>query len=163
MRIPRVIGFVLIGIYLSQIVFYYPKLPEYMASNFDGSGNPQAWMSKELFFLVGILCLLIPFLVFLFLPKILRKTPEKYLSIPNKDYWLADERKEATIERVTKYYEWIFAGIMAFSIIVSQMVIQANIGEEKRLSDYFILALIAFFIYIIALIIGLFLSFKKPG
>ena len=163
MRIPRLIAFVLIGTYLGQIVFYYPSLPEYIASNFDGSGNPQAWMSKEMFFLVGILCLLIPFLVFLFLPKILEKTPEKYLSIPNRDYWLAEEHKEATIERVTKYYEWIFAGIMAFAIIVSQMVIQANIGTEKRLSEYFIIALIAFFIFIIALVIGLFLSFKKPG
>lgn len=163
MRIPRAIGFILVGIYISQLIFYYPGLPEYVASNFDGSGNPQAWMSKTMFYFVGISVLILPFLVFLFLPKLLANTPAKYLNIPNKDYWLAKDRKDVIIEKVSKYYEWIFVGIMVFTIIVSQMVIRANIGAEGQLSEYFIIALIVFILYVLGMVVLIFVSFRKPG
>lgn len=162
MRIARAISYILLGIYISQIVFYYPNLPEYVASNFDGSGNPQAWTSKEMFFLINILVLLIPLLVFLFLPKLLEKTPNKYLNIPNKDYWLAKDRKAETVKKVAKHFEWIFVGIISFAIIVSQLVINANIGAEKKLSSYFLVALIGLFIYIFAFIIKIFIAFRIP-
>ena len=163
MRIGRTIAFILVGVYITQIIFYYPQLPEYMATNFGGSGNPQAWTSKNLFLIINTSILLIPFLIFLFLPTILRKTPDRLLNIPNKEYWLTEERREETFKRTENYFEWIFVGIIAFTIIIFQMVVNANLSEDKNLSGYFGIVLIGFFIYIIVLVVKLILTFRKPS
>ena len=160
MRIARAICFVLIGIYISQIVFYYPNLPEYISSNFDGSGNPQAWTSKRSFFLISFIIMLIPTFMFLFMPKLMSKFPDRFLNIPNRDYWLANERRDQTFEKIAKYFEWLLVGVITFSIIVTQMVINANIGADKKLSNYFLVALIGFLIYIIAFVIKFFITFR---
>ena len=39
----------LLGLCILQALYYYPELPEKVASHFDLDGNPNAWSSKQFF------------------------------------------------------------------------------------------------------------------
>lgn len=43
----------LTGLSLLQAVYYYPRLPDTVASHFDSWGNPDGWMSKKTFCMIG--------------------------------------------------------------------------------------------------------------
>ena len=85
MRLSRMILFFLIGVFVSQCVYYYPNLPEIMASHFDGAGRPNDWMSKQSFFLLEVVILGFIILEFTFLPWIIGKMPNRLINMPNKE------------------------------------------------------------------------------
>lgn len=59
MSLARAILCLLIGVFLAQIVYYYPNLPENVASHFNGSGEPAGWMSRQNFVIFeGVLLLI---------------------------------------------------------------------------------------------------------
>ena len=69
---------------ITQSIYFYPQLPDITASHFDGSGNPNGWMTREIFvlFYLGMIALLI--VIFLIIPKF----PNRLRNIPNRDYWI---------------------------------------------------------------------------
>lgn len=97
MRLSRVILVFLIAVFISQCVFYYPNLPEMMATHFNGAGEADGWMAKPNFFLfeVGILLLIV--LQFTFMPWLIGKMPKAFINMPNKEYWFAEERRAETL------------------------------------------------------------------
>ena len=114
MRLTQIIIYFLIGIFVAQSVFYYSSLPEIMASHFDGAGNPNGWMSKSFFFIFQGALLLLIIGISLFLPKLIEKTPDRWVNLPNKDYWLAEERRAETIITIGKYQEWFGIAFVVF-------------------------------------------------
>ena len=84
----------LIALALLQAVFYYPQLPDTIATHFAGNGEPNGWSSKSTFFL-----LMIGIMVFIGIslgPSVLWLWQPGLVNLPNRDYWLAPERNEQT-------------------------------------------------------------------
>ena len=82
-------------------VNYHPKLPDTVASHFNGSGEADGFSSK-LTHSITMVCLQAGMvLMFLILGFALKKLPTSMVNIPNKDYWFAPERKDETITKVT--------------------------------------------------------------
>ena len=50
----------------------------------------------------------------------------KNLSIPNRDYWLAQERGEATIAYIRGHGQWFAAAVALFLTYVHWLVVRAN-------------------------------------
>ncbi len=46
----RRIFFALVAIAILQTVYYYPRVPQVVASHFDGTGVPNAWSGRDGFF-----------------------------------------------------------------------------------------------------------------
>ncbi len=132
-----------------QVAYYYPQLPEYVASNFAGSGEAQAWTPKRGFFVfsLGILGMIV--LLFMGLKALMLKLPASLINIPNRDYWFAPERKAQSISFLGKTFGWIGVGTLAFSVIVLQMVIDANLTDPPRLSSAF---LVVFAVYMVGML-----------
>ena len=159
MRLSRMILFFLIGVFVSQCVYYYPNLPEIMASHFDGAGKPNGWMSKQSFFLLEVVILGFIILEFTFLPWIIGKMPNRLINMPNKEFWFAEERRAETINIIQHFFEWFSAGLLALFVSVNQLVFRANLTGEN-LSSYSWLILGAFLFFVVIWLIKFLRRFR---
>src|SRR5262249_61256788 len=80
------------------ILFTIGQLPERVASHFGSDDDPDAWMTRNgyLFFILSLVLVypgLIGFLIG-FLPRV---RPE-WVNFPNRDYWLAPQRRGDSLE-----------------------------------------------------------------
>lgn len=156
------IFFALVALAIIQVVYYYPQMPETVASHFDGLGAPNAWSSKQGFFGLYAVILLMLVAVFVFVPGWSEKRAGFGMKIPHRDHWLAPERIEATRRFFRR--QMLLMGILHLSlaIVVIQLAILANFDQQLRLhgSIYWVLGF--YFVFLIAWLIHFFLHFKKP-
>ncbi|MEZ5428051.1 MAG: DUF1648 domain-containing protein [Pyrinomonadaceae bacterium] len=131
MRTARIIIFFLIGVLVAQCVYYYPNLPEKMASHFNAAGEPNGWMSKNVFFIFEAGLLLLILAEFTLIPFLIRRSPAKMINLPNKDYWLAPERRDEAFAVIGNYFDWFSVLLAALFIAVNQLVFQANLAREN--------------------------------
>lgn len=149
MRIARIIIYFLIGVLLAQCVYYYPSLPEKMASHFDAAGNADGWMSKSSFFIFEAVILLLIMAEFTLVPYIIKMSPRSMINLPNKDFWLAAERREETFAIIKTYFEWFSILLLMLFIAVNQIVFQANIAKQNLSPTAIWLVLGVFFALVI--------------
>ena len=133
--IPVYIFVFLLAVSFSQVIFYYPNMPETMATHFDSAGNPNGWMSKSSFFLIEILILLISTASFLLMPFLFAKYRVRSgINLPNKDYWLAPSR----IDYFYNYFKTSFAwfGVVTLTLLAgtTQLVLEANLTKNPVLN-----------------------------
>jgi uncharacterized membrane protein len=83
---------ILVLVAVVQFTYYYPRLPEMVASHFDGEGRPNGCMPKNEFFKMFAVITALIIGIFLLLPKLIKRVPPSMINLPNKDYWLAPER-----------------------------------------------------------------------
>ena len=129
---------------LLEPAYYWSSLPERMASNFAGDGQPQAWSSKT-----GFLSIHVAVIVFLVLVLI---------GVP----WLIERRgpslPEETRRRLQSTTSWYVVVFLAFEAAVMHLVLRANL-DGTGLSDAFIWLLAAFMGYTLWWVIRL----KRQG
>jgi uncharacterized membrane protein len=118
----------------AQILWYQSRLPERLASHFDGAGNPNGYMSKTTFFGFHLAAIGVLTAVFLLLPALLRYVPSSLINLPNKDYWLAPERRKETLAHLSGRLTGFGAVTLALLAIVMELVIRANLpGSDGKL------------------------------
>jgi serine/threonine-protein kinase len=116
-------------------IWAYTVLPERVASHWDGAGNPNGYMSRDgfvsfyLWLMVGLSTL------FGGIGALIRVTPDDAVNLPNKEYWLAPERREATITTITQQMNAFTIMLNAFMIGIHQLSIMANLTPDKHLSN----------------------------
>lgn len=130
---------------LLQVVYYYPKLPETMASHFDGSGQPNAFAAKTSQVAIIAIITILTNVIWLGIPKMLENLKLTMINLPNKDYWFAPERRAATIADLkTRFYLFGIASLI-FMLIVNQLLINANLSKDHRLPTEIILPLLVIY------------------
>ncbi|MBK8150079.1 MAG: DUF1648 domain-containing protein [Acidobacteria bacterium] len=129
--ITKLILFGLIGVFFAQMIFYYPNLGETVATHFDAVGQPNGLMPKRVFMTFEIALLLLLVSEALLIPLIIEKVPVRFLSIPNREYWLADERRAETFSSIRSFFEVLGVATVTFFIVVNQLVFRANINREN--------------------------------
>ena len=126
-----------------QVVYYYPQLPATVAVHFDAAGRPNGWAPKEAF--LALYALVVPFMVGLFLvvPALIARLPLSLINLPNKEYWLAPERRRQTSVTIQSYLSALGNAVVAFVLIAFQLVIRANLSPPPLLSPAMWLLLLA--------------------
>jgi uncharacterized membrane protein len=148
-------GLVLAALVLA--IVYYPQLPERMASHFDGSGQANGWSPKTFFFGLEAFVLVVVTACFAILPAVIEALPPRMVNFPNKDYWLAPERRAATMASVSSALTWFGCAVMAFLFAVTWLVIKVNLGLEPALPSLPMWALLAGFVLCVVLLLLRFL------
>ncbi len=150
----------MIGLFLAQSAYYYSALPEKMASHFNAAGEADGWMSKSSFFIFegGILLLILA--EFALIPYLMKILPASLINLPNRDFWLAKERREETFAAIGEYLEWFSILLLALFIAVNQLVFRANIARENLSSTAMLVILGAFFAFTIFWLVKFFRRFK---
>ena len=144
-----------------QAGYYYPRLPSAMASHFDGAGIANGWSSPGGFFTIVLLVVALNLLIFVVVPHGIAARRVR-VNLPNRDYWLAPERRRETLERIADFLGWFGVINLLLAVIVVQMVVDANLTQSP-LSSAFGWVLLAYFGYVIVSLARLFWQFRKPA
>lgn len=153
-KLPRLIFGLL---FLFGVVYFsrlYAQLPEVMASHFNGHGVPNGWMPKSDFFKallpLGLLIAIIAFVV----PALMRILPPSMINLPNKDYWLAPERRAETVQYMEGAFAWFGCAVLALLTFTFYIAAKANLDPGRGFdSSAMMLALGAFFVFLLFFII----------
>lgn len=133
MRISRLLILLLIGLAFLQASHYAPLLPERVASHFDAAGQADGWSSKTGFLAINLAFVVGMALLFLGVTLLINKVPNDWINLPNKDYWLAPERRAATLDIISGQMEWLAAATVALLVGLTQLTIQANLDAQAGL------------------------------
>jgi uncharacterized membrane protein len=119
-----------------QLAAWYPRLPSPIPSHFDANGQIDGEMGKTSFYvLMGLVELM--FLVgFPLLGMAMKYIPNSLINLPNKEFWLAPERRDATLATSTQYLRtigwmtaWLMIGIFHLTAEVATGI-RASINPE---------------------------------
>lgn len=160
MSLSKVILILLVAGFIGHIFYYYPNLPEQMATHFNAKGEADSWMSKSGFVLFESALLFLIVAKFTFLPFLMAKLPNSLVNLPNKDYWLSEEKKAETFSIISQYFDWFSIGLLSLFIVINDLVFRANINKQN-LSDFIWIPLVVFLIFVGIWTIRLILRFKK--
>jgi serine/threonine-protein kinase len=110
-------------------------LPERVASHFGAGGHANGYMTRDgyrsfmLFFTVGF-----PLFIVLAIAGLPRLMPQ-YTNLPNREYWLAPERRTQAFDFLTTHALWLGCLIEVFICSVHWSVIQANTHHPPQLAN----------------------------
>ena len=139
--------FVLPALVVVHIAYYWPQLPERMASHFGPGGKADGWMSKQENMIFYLALVSISAALWASIGWILKKSPDESINIPNKEYWLAPERREQTLMRMGHQLSTFGIATVAFLMAVMHSVFLANLNGGKQLGALFFIYLAGFLAY----------------
>ncbi|MCB1023671.1 MAG: DUF1648 domain-containing protein [Acidobacteria bacterium] len=160
MRLSRVIIIVLILLFAAHCVYYYPLLPETLASHFGPGGEPNGWMTKQHYFIFEVGLVILLMITSLMMPKIVGIFPVKWINLPNRDYWFSGERRHETLTNIGVFHEWFGVGLMVLFVSVNQLVFNANITKQPLSSKPMWTLLTAFFVFVAFWLIAFYRKFR---
>jgi uncharacterized membrane protein len=124
-----------LGTYLFALASSVQQLPATVASHFDAHGVANGWMDRTLFLLLMVLVgLLMPGMAVL-LSVLLRWVPDSQINLPHREYWLAPERRAATIAEIPRRFLWLSSWTLVFLLGIHVFVVDANQRDPNHLSS----------------------------
>lgn len=123
-----------------QALHYYPRLPAEVAHHFGVSGQPDAWGSKLHFLIIYLVTVAVMAATFLGFGLAMPKMPNARINLPNKDYWLAPERRQQTLDYMLPRFLWLGSITMLLLFDVFQQSFQVHLGKATKL-DHVLLSL----------------------
>lgn len=125
----------LMALVVVQIAHYYPLVPDPMASHFVLDGYPNGWSSRAAFFAIYLGSILLTAGVLFLLAGLLKRMPDRAVSLPNRDYWLSSDRRDQTLGYLQGMIAWCSIGVLLFLVLGTQLVIRANLTAGGRLES----------------------------
>ncbi|MEP7075331.1 MAG: DUF1648 domain-containing protein [Acidobacteriota bacterium] len=148
----RIFLVVAVAAFVVQMMYIYPNLPATVASHFDAAGNPNGWMTKGVFLIIEIGLIVLVVGEFLLVPRFVRRLPPSLVNMPNKEYWLAPEHIDETMEIFRSYFE-VFGGvIVALFVVVNQFVYAANTARSNLPGSIW-MVIVAFLLFTVVWVI----------
>jgi uncharacterized membrane protein len=162
MRLSRAALFLLAGLAVVQLLYYYPAMPEPMASHFDSAGRPNGFQSRGGFFALTAAMLMMVVVLFGGFRFLFHVLPLTAINVPNREHWLAPERFEETIDFMVRQMEWMGVATLLLLILVLQGVFEANQASEPRLGGAIWWVLGGFLSYTAVWLVRFLRRFRKP-
>jgi uncharacterized membrane protein len=130
-----------------------------MASHFNASGAATAWMPKSGFFiLIAVVTLAASVLV----PRSLAKLSNDKINLPNKEYWLAPERRIETMQYLGAQMGWFGCALLALLLSGLYIAVAANFRPDHHFdSGSFYVVLGAFLAFILVWLVRLLSHFSR--
>lgn len=147
-------------------IFYFAGttsgLPPLVASHFDGSGYPTAYMTRDFYtkfvFFMGVG---FPIAMVALLTLMYAKASD--MKMPNRDYWLAPERIAQTRALLVSHGVWFGCLMTAMVCYVHWLELRAHVTVPPQLSNKLVACgLFVFFLVSGGWIIGILRYFRTP-
>jgi len=112
----------------------YGSLPPRVASHFDLAGQPNGWMTRdELVAFIAGMGILLPLLIVGMMAGAGR-IPVSFVNLPNRDYWLAPERRRSTSLVLLRYALWFASMNVLFLAGLHALIVFSNSGDRPHLN-----------------------------
>ena len=162
-RIPKGLFFAIVLAAIAQCVHDFPLLPDRMASHFAASRIPNGWMTKPQFFMTYALLLLPAAALEFWVSHRIANKPDAKLNLPNKEYWLAPERRAETFAYFESFFAWFGCVFLLVEVLAMGLAMRANFDTPPLLPTGPIVSVIAgFVLFNVVAVIAMFRRFSKP-
>lgn len=131
-RLPKLVFVVLAVIAAIYFSSWYAQLPETVATHFIGNGTPGNWQPKNVLMWTLVAVTVIPAVLVFGVPAILKAVPMATVNLPNKQYWLSEERAAQTQEFLAVWFAWFGCVVFLLMLWVFNFVIQWNLHPGDR-------------------------------
>ncbi len=161
-RLPRLLYAFLFFICLVMMAYYYPRMPERMASHFGIDGRPNGWQRREAFFLLTLVVCSLSAIVGFFAPWRIASQPNARINLPNRDFWLAPERRAHTMNYISAFMAWFACAVLLVLISGTFLALEANLAPDRHLNSLALSAvLVAFLLFLLVGLIRFFRHFQR--
>jgi uncharacterized membrane protein len=130
----RIIYVIVILLCILQAFYYYPRLPNRVASHFGASGLADSWSDKETFMKIYISIVVLIGILFSIISNVIRKLPDSMINLPNKDYWLSLGHRRNTIDFLARQFLWFGSATLLLILDVFHQSFNVNLGKAQTLS-----------------------------
>jgi uncharacterized membrane protein len=166
LRPHRITWSVFIALLLLAILFVTgtaSELPPMVASHFDASGQPNAFMSRS-GYIRFVLCFAVGFPVAIVIILTMVYSRATDLKLPNRDYWLAPQRLDRTRAFLVAHGVWFGSLLVALACYVHWLELRANRLLPPHLPiQTFAALMLAFLIATAVWISALMFAFRRPA
>jgi serine/threonine-protein kinase len=140
------------------------RLPEIVAVHFDASGTPNGFATREACrqFMLSFTLAVPVFIVFVtaLLPRLI---PRAMINIPNRDYWLAPERADASVNFLSEQGIWFGCIFLVFLTWVDEVLVKANtVSPPVFPTGVFLGSMALLFAAIVIWAVRMFRRFSRP-
>jgi uncharacterized membrane protein len=162
-RLPRALFFGVALTAIAQCAHDFPLLPDRLASHFGASGMPNGWMMKTQFLALYSVVLVPALAIEFWVSHRIAKKPDARLNLPNREYWLAPERRAETFAYFETFFAW-YGCIFLFVVVFAMgLAMRANFDSPPQLPTGPIVAdIAAFVLYNVVAVIAMFRRFSMP-
>jgi uncharacterized membrane protein len=162
-RIPTVLFFAIVLAAIAQCVHDFPLLPDRLASHFAASGIPNGWMTKSQFFITYAFMLVPALVVEFWVSHRIANKSDASLRLPNKEYWLAPERRAETFAYFDSFFAWYGCAFLSVVVFAMGFAMRANFDTPPQLpTGPMVSVIVAFVLYNIASVVAMFRRFSIP-
>jgi len=164
-RLPRLLYALLVLVCLLMMAYYYPQMPSRMAAHFAADGHPNGWQPRKCFFLLVVLITGSSAVVAFFAPWQIASKSNDRINLPNKQFWLAPERREQTMRSIAAMMGWFGCGLLFVLISATYLALRANLAVDQRFNSEAMLTVLGLFLTgLVFLIVGFVRRFQRvPG
>jgi uncharacterized membrane protein len=126
---PLAISLGFVCLQAARLAFSFERLPPRMATHFDRAGKPNGYQTRADFAWSSVLVSLALFALFAALPPLMARAPVRLISLPNKEYWLAPERRADTLVRLSVLLDWLGCATIALLVGLFELIVRANLAR----------------------------------
>ena len=139
-------------------------LPEEIAVHFGAKGMPNDWAPKGFNVVIFAVLELPLFILFLLIPRWVLRLSPRWISLPNKEYWLRGEGRPFVKERLESFMWEYGVALFSFLFCIGLLTIDANLANPVRLNErLFFSVFIAFMAFTAYWCVKLVRAFRLPG
>jgi uncharacterized membrane protein len=158
MRFSRLLLLGLVLVSVVEAVLQWNSAPSRVPSHFDAAGHANAWSSRDDFFMLQVAVSLGIGALFIGITWLLKFTPASLINLPNKNYWLAPDRRDETMERLASYLDVFGCATVALLLVVFALAARAGRGGPFA-TNWFLPALVAYLVFSVGWTIAFFRQF----
>jgi hypothetical protein len=142
--------------------YWYPRLPERMATHFDLGGTPDDWSTKGTFFAIYYSVMAVSVLLLLGPALLFRVLPTGMMNIPNKGLWFSPEHVQESRDFLFYYFFWFASATLLLLVDLAEQTFRVNLGKSAAL-PHLKLSLGCYLAFAVLWIAGLMATFmRKP-
>lgn len=149
----------LISSYLTY--HYYPLLPEKIATHFGASFKPDGYSDKAVFEILFKLLELFLIAMFIGVNYFMKHAKDNLINLPNKEYWLAPERREKSLYILKANMSFFGALTIAYMVFNQVLIYIANLSEPVQLGDSFWIGFVIYMFSTMGWLIRMIMLFSK--
>jgi uncharacterized membrane protein len=164
MRFGRIFYVIVLLFCIFETARLWNIAPTQMAAHFNVQGDPDRFVAKPEFFWFQVQTMLVVVGVSLLLQILSLFIPVNLINMPNREYWLAPERREETLDRINSFGPAMFGVVL----LVIQAGFEVSVQTNLQMPIHFNAQLMTSVMIVSLVVIGVMLawlvmSFRVPA
>ena len=145
-----------------QHAWYWPQLPERVATHFGIDGQPNDWMARTpaVLTLCGLQIGVPLFLIAL--TSLASCFPDSLMNMPHREYWQNPDRRAASLAWMNAMLAWVAVASCCLMAILAHLTFVANITGAGLDTIWFLAVLVAYLVSVLSMAGRSLWRFRRP-